>query len=133
VAAVADPVAARENPGGGGEFGQDVQPEVFGVQLELPARQATTWSLIPAGRLRSQTTPRLGHTIAVHRSEAFCCQLFGWTAEEPAEVFTAYFGEVHSVATEVIRSQTALYLTNSATTINPWDLDSSQRSSLHFS
>ena len=35
LAAVADPVAARETPGGCGELGQDVQPEVVGVQVEF--------------------------------------------------------------------------------------------------
>jgi len=37
--AAADPVAAGEAEGGGGELGQDVQPEIAGVQPEL-ARQA---------------------------------------------------------------------------------------------
>src|SRR5262245_35219680 len=35
VPAVADPVAAGQAEGGGREFGQDVQPEVFGVQPEF--------------------------------------------------------------------------------------------------
>jgi hypothetical protein len=39
VPAVADPVPAGEAEGGGGEFGQDVQPEIFGVKLKF-ARQA---------------------------------------------------------------------------------------------
>jgi hypothetical protein len=36
--AVADPVAPRDAEGSGGEFGQDVQPQVLGVQPEF-ARQ----------------------------------------------------------------------------------------------
>jgi hypothetical protein len=47
--AAVDPVTARQAQGGHGEFGQDVQPQVFGVQVEL--------TLLGAAQSASSVTP----------------------------------------------------------------------------